>query len=105
MVDEYDKLVRDAIPEIIEADGDEPITHVVDGEKYRERLHDKLDEEVAEFHESRDPDELADVLEVVAALADVYDSSESDLDEVRRAKAAERGRFEEGIVLEAVDRS
>lgn len=104
MVDEYDKLVRDDVPGMIEADGDEPRTHVAEGEEYRERLHDKLDEEVAEFHESADPEELADVVEVVLALADAYGSSETELDELRRAKAAERGRFEQGIVLEAVRR-
>ena len=104
MAEEYDKLVRDGIPEIVEADGDEPITHAVEGEAYRDRLHDKLDEEVAEFHESGAPEELADVLEVVGALAAAHGSSESELDEIRRSKAAERGRFDDGIVLEAVER-
>lgn len=104
MVDEYDKLVRDDIPEIIEADGDEPVTHTVDGQKYCQRLHDKLDDEVGEFHESDGPEELADMLAVVAAFAEAYDISEDELDAMRRAKAAERGRFEEGIVLDAVHR-
>lgn len=100
-----DKLVGDEIPELIRADGDEPVTHVVEGESYRERLHDKLDEEVAEFHESGDVEELADVLAVVDALAEAYGSSGAELAEFRRAKAAERGEFEDGIVLEAVRRS
>lgn len=104
MLDEYDKLVRDDVPEIIQTDGDEPITHVAEGEEYRHRLHDKLDEEVAEFHESDDPGELADVLEVIAALAAAYGTSESELEELRRGKAAKRGGFAEGIVLEAVRR-
>jgi|AntDeeMetagen192_2_1112575.scaffolds.fasta_scaffold11628_2 predicted house-cleaning noncanonical NTP pyrophosphatase (MazG superfamily) len=105
MRETYDKLVRDGIPEIIRADGDEPITHVVEGEEYRGRLHDKLDEEVAEFHESGDVEELADVLAVVDALAETAGSSSADLDEIRRAKAAERGEFADGIVLDAVRRS
>lgn len=104
MRESYDKLVRDEIPEIIRSDGDESVTHVVEGEAYRERLHDKLDEEVAEFHESNDVEELADVLAVVDALAEACGSSAAELQEFRRAKAAERGEFEDGIVLEAVRR-
>jgi len=105
MRETYDKLVRDDIPEVIRTDGDEPMTHVVEGEEYRERLHDKLDEEVAEFHESDDVEELADVLAVVDALAAAYGSSSTELDDIRRAKAAERGEFEAGVVLESVRRS
>ncbi|WP_226022096.1 nucleoside triphosphate pyrophosphohydrolase [Halomicrobium salinisoli] len=99
---EYDKLVRDGIPEIIRESDEEPVTHTVDGEAYRERLREKLDEEVAEYHESGDPEELADVLEVVAALAGTHDLSEDELEAMREAKADERGRFEDGVVLEAV---
>ncbi|SFR98509.1 Predicted house-cleaning noncanonical NTP pyrophosphatase, all-alpha NTP-PPase (MazG) superfamily [Halomicrobium zhouii] len=105
MRETYDKLVRDGIPELIRADGDEPVTRVVEGEAYRERLQDKLDEEVAEFHESGDVEELADVLAVVDALAEACGSSSTELADIRRAKAAERGEFEEGVVLESVRRS
>jgi predicted house-cleaning noncanonical NTP pyrophosphatase (MazG superfamily) len=100
---EYDKLVRDRIPEIIEADGETPITHVADDEEYRRRLHDKLDEEVAEYRESGRPDELADVLEVVYALGRIHDCSEDEIRENRRQKAAERGGFDDRIVLEGVE--
>ncbi|WP_373325166.1 hypothetical protein [Halomicrobium urmianum] len=99
---EHDKLVRDGIPEMIREDGEEPVTHAVEGGAYRERLREKLDEEVAEYHESEDPEELADVLEVVAALAGAHDLAEDELEAMREAKADERGRFEDGIVLEAV---
>ncbi len=99
---EYDKLVRDGIPEMIRADDEVPVTRTVDGEAYRERLREKLDEEVAEYHESEDPEELVDVLEVVAALAGTHDVSEAALEAMREAKADERGRFEDGVVLEAV---
>ena len=42
---EYDKLVRDKIPEIIRETGERPIVHVADDAEYADRLADKLDEE------------------------------------------------------------
>jgi len=43
---EYDKLVRDRVPEVIRADGERPVTHTVDGEAYGDRLAEKLEEGV-----------------------------------------------------------
>ena len=64
----FDKLVRDRIPEIIEENDETPIVSTAAGEEYTERLVEKLQEEVAEYAESREVEELADVLEVVHAL-------------------------------------
>jgi predicted house-cleaning noncanonical NTP pyrophosphatase (MazG superfamily) len=100
----FDKLVRDGVPAVIEANGERPETHVATGEEYRRRLHEKLDEEVAEFHEDPGPAELADVREVLAALRAVHDIDEESVTSARREKADERGRFEDEIVLEAVER-
>jgi len=102
MAEEFDKLVRDEIPALIRENGETPETHVAEGEEYTDRLLDKLDEEVAEYRESREPAELADVLEVVHALGGDSGLSETELREIRAEKADERGRFEAGIVLEAV---
>ncbi|WP_243645232.1 nucleoside triphosphate pyrophosphohydrolase [Natrarchaeobius chitinivorans] len=49
---EYDKLVRDRIPEIIYANDQRPETHVVDGDEYADRLAAKLREEAVEFDDS-----------------------------------------------------
>jgi predicted house-cleaning noncanonical NTP pyrophosphatase (MazG superfamily) len=100
----FDKLVRDDIPEIIEGNGETPHTHVATGEEYRRRLHEKLDEEVAEFHEDPGTAELADVREVLDALRTCHDVDEDAVAARRREKAAERGRFEDGVVLETVER-
>ncbi len=100
---EYDKLVRDRIPEMIEENGERPVTRVATGEEYDRRLLDKLDEEVAEYRESREIEELADVLEVVHAIRRSRGASEEELAEKRERKAERRGRFDEGIVLERVE--
>lgn len=64
----YDTLVRDRIPERIEASGEHPVVHTAEGNEYERRLREKLDEEVREYRESRDVEEPADVLEVVHAI-------------------------------------
>ena len=101
---EYDELVRDEIPRIVREDGETPVTHVAEGEEYRRRLREKLCEEAAEFRDGDgDPEELADVLAVLAAIRDVESFDEDEIERLRREKAEERGRFEDGIVLERVE--
>jgi predicted house-cleaning noncanonical NTP pyrophosphatase (MazG superfamily) len=103
MAEEYDKLVRDHVPEVIEADGSVPVVHTVEGEAYSRRLDEKLDEEVAELHDRRAVEELADVLEVIHAIRADLGVSPEELEAVRAAKADERGRFEQGVVLDRVE--
>ncbi|WP_430504084.1 nucleoside triphosphate pyrophosphohydrolase [Haloparvum sp. PAK95] len=102
MTREYDKLVRDGIPGIIEADGETPVVHTASGDEYERRLGEKLAEEVAEYRESGDVEELADVLEVVHALREQHGVSGEELQEIRERKADDRGRFDDGVVLERV---
>ncbi|MFC0039168.1 nucleoside triphosphate pyrophosphohydrolase [Actinomadura rayongensis] len=90
------KLVRDRIPEIIRASGAEPVTYIADETEYRQRLRDKLREETAEAcaaDPSDLPGELADVLEVVHALAAAHGLTPARLEEIRAAKSAARGAF------------
>ena len=103
MAREFDKLVRDHIPAIIEENCEEPTTHVVAGEEYADRLVEKLAEEVAEFQEHREIDELVDILEVVHAIREVRGLTPKELEERRARKADTRGRFSRGIVLERVE--
>lgn len=95
------KLVRDLIPEIIRSKGREPIIREADGAEYRARLRLKLLEEVGEFLDAdieQAPEELADVLEVVYALAADLGVNRGRLDEIRAGKAHERGAFSRRIV-------
>lgn len=103
MTEEFDKLVRDEIPRIIEENGETPVTHSAEGDEYSERLDEKLAEEVSEYLESGEIEELADVLEVLHAIREERGVSRESLREKRRRKAEERGGFDEGIVLERVE--
>lgn len=99
MVKEYDKLVRDDIPEIIRKDGKTPVITVATGPEYNEMLRQKLDEEVQEYQDSQDPEELADILEVVYALAETEGTTKSDIEALRKSKRKDRGGFGDGIIL------
>ena len=94
------KLVRDKIPEIIQASGATPLTRILETEEYLSCLEAKLDEEVQEFHESKSPEELADILEVVYALAAAQGCSREQLQQIFDAKHTARGGFEKRIYLE-----
>jgi predicted house-cleaning noncanonical NTP pyrophosphatase (MazG superfamily) len=91
------KLVRDKIPQIIEASGATPLTRILETEEYLSCLETKLDEEVQEFHESKSPEELADILEVVYALAAAQGCSREQLLDIYTKKNAARGGFEKRI--------
>ena len=63
------KLVRDGIPEIIRADGAEPVIRTAGDAEIDSLLLAKLLEEVEEYADSREVEELADVVEVCFAAA------------------------------------
>lgn len=99
----YNKLVRDRIPEIIEKSGKKAITRTLDDEEYKVFLEKKLDEEVAEYHESKDFKELADIIEVIYAICDANGYSIVRLNTERAFKKAERGGFTKKILLLEVE--
>ncbi|MFC6882424.1 MULTISPECIES: nucleoside triphosphate pyrophosphohydrolase [Actinomadura] len=97
-----EKLVRDRIPDIIRNGGREPETRIANDPEYKALLRAKLYEEAGEYITGGDPEELADVLEVVQALAAVHGLGPADLEEMRAAKSAERGGFNDRVVLRLV---
>ena len=98
----YYKLVRDRIPEIIEQAGQKCVCSVLSDDEYLKMLDEKLNEELAEYQESKSMEELADLLEVVRAVARARGSSPEEVEEIRRMKAEKRGGFEKKILLEEV---
>ena len=98
----YDKLVRDNIPEIIKRDGKSAKVHIADDIEYDKRLKEKLLEEANEFAASGDPEELADVLEVVYAIAINKGIHKVQLESIVQKKRNEKGSFEKRIVLDEI---
>ena len=101
----YNKLVRDNIPDIIRANGEEPIVHVLDEADYKSELERKLLEEANEVIESGGIDriyELADLMEVVHALLELEEKTMEDVENARVEKASKRGGFTKRLYLEEV---
>ena len=102
LIKTYNKLVRDRIPEIIEASGKSCVTEILPDEAYLRMLDTKLDEELAEYHADQNIEELADLMEVIRACAVARGYAIEQLEQVRAEKAAKRGGFEKKILLKEV---
>lgn len=98
----YHKLVRDRIPEIIEIDGKKCVCETLSDEDYISLLDQKLNEELAEYQESKSLEELADLLEVMQAVVKARGWTLKELEQVRADKAVKRGGFERKILLKEV---
>ena len=71
----YNKLVRDKITDIIEADGRIAKYRILDENEYRRELNKKLQEEVKEYLEDNNVEELADIVEVIYGILNSTDVS------------------------------
>ena len=98
----YKKLVRDRIPEIIEASGKTCTIEILSDENYPLMVDAKLDEELAEYHKDQNIEELSDLLEVIYAATKARGYSIEQLEAVRAEKAAKRGAFDKKILLKEV---
>ena len=105
MTKTYNKLVRDRIPELIEASGAGCTVEYLTNEKYLEMLDAKLDEELTEYYKDQSLEELADLLEVLYAVVTARGYTLEELETVRIAKVKERGAFEKKILLVATTSS
>lgn len=99
----YYKLIRDRIPEIIESTGKTCVIEILSDEDYLKMVDAKLDEELSEYHQDQNIEELADLLEVIRAAAVARGYTLEDLERVRAEKAAKRGAFEKKILLKEVN--
>lgn len=103
----YNKLVRDNIPEIIVGNGGKPYTRVLDRDEYKRELEKKLNEEYQEVlgaTTSEDRiEELADMIEIIEALAVLEDKNLEDVIKVQEQKREKRGGFNKKVFLEKVE--
>lgn len=103
----YNKLVRDRIPEVITSTGKKFTTRILANEEYIKELKNKSFEELNEYinaeNDSDAIEELADLLEIIHALADCHGGTIEKVEEVRQKKAEKRGGFKEKIFLIEVE--
>lgn len=99
----YNKLIRDKIPEIISASGKKANCRILSKDDYIKELDQKLDEECAEYQTDKNIEELADILEVIYAIAEARGYSATELERIRLEKSKKRGGFSQRIFLENVE--
>ena len=95
----FDKAIRDKIPEIIQKDGHSCNIQTLSDEKFLVQLEKKLSEEVTEYQNDKNPEELADILEVVYRIAQLQGISKEELEKIRIKKLQDRGGFEKNLFL------
>lgn len=98
----YNKLVRDNIPQIIENSGKTCVTRVLNNDEYVNALNAKLQEELAEYLQSGEVEELADIAEVVRALVLAKGCSLAQFEDFRANKAIKNGAFNSKLLLISV---
>lgn len=101
---EYNKLVRDRIPDIINLGGEMAITKVLPYEQFIRCLNEKLVEEVQEFLLSDSIEELVDIFQVVLTILDEHGISFNEFEEMRQKKAIEKGEFKKRLFLICVEK-
>ena len=104
----HNKLVRDNMRQIILDAGRKPIMRILNHEEYITELRKKSQEELHEYLTAETNgealEELADLLEVMHALAKVHGSSIEEVEKLRVEKATKRGGFSDKVFLiEATD--
>ncbi|MGN4769304.1 nucleoside triphosphate pyrophosphohydrolase [Bacillus thuringiensis] len=99
----YNKLIRNKIPQIIEANGKTPTTRILPEEEYIKELCKKTQEELTEYLEADTKkhklEELSDLLELINVLAEHEDTTLEEINNIRKKKAEERGGFSDRVFL------
>ena len=100
----YNKLVRDKIPQIIERnEGRSCITRKLNDDEYIAELNKKIQEELNEYLESGEIEELADLEEVLRAILDNKGVTYEEFEKIRQDKVNKRGAFKDKIYLEGLE--
>ena len=95
----YNKAIRDKIPEIIAQSGKKCNVKILSDDEFLEKLVEKLSKEVSEYKKSKSLEELADILEVIDRILKIKGIKKGKLEEIQIMKKDERGGFEKNLFL------
>ena len=95
----YNKAIRDKIPEIIEESGKNCNVKKLTDSEFLVQLEKKLLEELSEYQESKNVEELADILEVIYRISELKGITSDELDSIKNEKAKKRGKFDDNLFL------
>ena len=96
---DYNKAIRDKIPEIIKLSGKNCDVKKLNDSEFLAQLEKKLVEELAEYQESKNVEELADMLEVIYRISELKGITSDELDCIKNEKAKKRGKFDDNLFL------
>ena len=100
---DYNKLVRDNVPKLIEESGRKQKSRVLNDKEYEEALMDKIVEEIEEYRVSKNEEEIADIYEVLDCLVKLKEYEPMHIDYLRLIKREARGSFHDRILLVEVE--
>ena len=95
----YNKLIRDNIPDVISSNFN---YHIANTEEYKIALFEKVKEELQEFIETPNVEEMADILEVIEAIINLFELDFNKIISFKNNKRKEKGAFDKRIILESV---
>ena len=103
MIYKYNKLVRDKIMQNIRAKGHHVKYSILDDREYFEELDKKLIEEVNEFIEAHNEEEMADIMEVIETIIKQRGMSLQKIEEIKEKKKQKSGSFNDKVFLISVE--
>ena len=99
----YPKLIRDRIPEIIEADGRQAQTRVLDDVEYLQFLLKKVPEEAEELASATSTsnilEEIADLKEIFDAILELHGVSSAEIQAIQDEKRQKLGGFNRRLLM------
>lgn len=100
---DYNKAIRDKIPEIIKESGKNCNVKKLTDSEFLVQLEKKLVEELSEYQESKNVEELADILEVIYRISELKGITSNELDSIKNEKVKKRGKFNDNLFLVDAD--
>lgn len=99
----YNKLVRDNIPQVCKKDNQVCHIRILSDQEYLVELNKKMQEELKEYLESGEIEELADLEEVLRAILETKQCSYDEFEKIRLNKVSSKGSFKNKIYLESIE--
>ncbi|WKY45815.1 nucleoside triphosphate pyrophosphohydrolase [Eubacteriaceae bacterium ES2] len=100
---EYNKLVRDKIPQIIKESGRTCEYKILGDSEIKDALKDKLIEKAQIFSNKPSEDELSDIYELLNAIVETYDYEPLHIDYLKLQNKENKGTYSNRVYLISVD--
>lgn len=103
MKHEYNKLVRDKIPQIIQDSGRDCEFRILTDDEAKDALKEKLIEKAQIFSERPSEDEISDLYEVISAIIEKFDYEPMHIDYLKMQNNENKGTYSGNTFLISVD--